>query len=1005
MVSMRFVVLMLMFCVPLFLAAQIGPNVSVYKGEELKWEEGAHDFFVMWKSLVARTDGSVDTGPSNPQADSCIDPNVGSTYTLNEGVIPPNATVERAFLVWMAVVDPTQLSAPVKNSATLSFQHLTEPALSYTQEVTASVTGTLSSTSSKDFEFEGILTQDPSGGQDGIFTYRVEVTDFLRKIQEDGNALGMLDSSYTLVGNYTVRGVPCSAAEVYKTSSGLMAGWSLIIIYSAEGIHAKKIYVYNGLAAYRFTSADIMISGFQLPNEAIIRMTLFVGEGDPGLYTATNPNMEGLQLHGPIDPNAPWLPLFDVCNPNLGSYVEVYNSISSVWPAGATQPVCVGDINTKQLEYAMDVDTFLINAKDYPFSDHLHKDDQVFWLKIGANQDQVYTNFLVLSIDTRPPSFDIPEGTTFAPNGREKDHCTCAPAGEPDRVCPDRPFYYVIRVQNWGENVADNVTVQDTLPPEVEYIPGTTEMATSFDGVNGTNWTPISDNGGAFPLNSPYQVWATGMGYCDPVALTCPDSVLIRFKVQPKSGLPKHQLIKNSAYIADATGISYQTNTSVPLTLRISDSCPPITECPEPPKSLCGGESSGSSGCTSKEQCGPNQDCIDGKCVDISTGEVCATANVQYRIGDLSPSNGASRIIIPSPSTNLVVAQIALNGTCSDGVPKGFHLDMFRPRFNFETGVALTNLRLVKDTNNNGAVDDGEPVISSVAALDTNKYARFVIASDQRFFVTNTDHNLLVVTDAAYTAASIPMNAEFWMSVEGSISFVTPSDESVTLSDTPLTFNKFMFEPSTGYFIFTKATEPAEPPYNQINKSNTIFHIRAKSLDGENQIRDIDIRTVGDSTFFGEGMQAIDIYEDSNGDGIGDTLAATSGTFSTPTDTYTFEVGSNPYFTFSNQQQRYYTIAVTFSLESGMTAQVQIPSKGVRLNDTTKKVIELPIQSRAYQCVNPFCEGGSSGGGGCSCALVADNEEKETTVVTFVVSVAAVLALFLRHLRRRQHSL
>jgi len=958
----------------------------------------------MWKSLVARTDGSVDTGPNNPQADSCIDPNIGSTYILTEGMIPAKATVERAFLIWMAVVDPAQLSAPTDNSVTLSFQHTTVSELNLSQEVTASYVGFLSPTSNKDFEFEGITYADPGGGSDGAFTYRVDVTAFFNQIQAKGNELGIVDPGTTLLGSYNVKGVTCSAAQAYKTSSGLMAGWAIVIVYSAEGIHAKKIYFYNGLMPYRFTSADIMVSGFQLPNEAEIRMTLIVGEGDPGLYTATNPNIEGLQLHGPIDPNAPWLPLFDACNPNMGNYVEVYNSISSLWPIGATQPICIGDINTKILEYAMDVDTFVINAKYEPFATHLHKDDTFFFLKIGANQDQVYTNLLVLSIDTRPPSFDIPEGTPFSPNGREKDVCTCAPANEPDRVCPDRPFYYVIKVQNWGENLADNVTVQDTLPPEVDYIPGTTEIATSFDGTNGTNWTVIPDNNGIFPLSTPYQVWATGMGYCDPVSQTCPDSVLIRFKVRPKGGLPKHQLIKNSAYIADVTGVSYQTNTSVPLTLRLSDSCPPITECPEPPKALCGGEGGGAE-CTTKEQCGPSQDCIDGHCVDVTPTDICSATNVQYRVGDMSPSNGDAKIIVPSPSSGLVVAQLAITGTCGDSGEKSFHLDMIRPKFEFDTGVTLTNLRLVKDKNNNGIEDEGDTTVATVATL-ANTYAQFAISSSERTLAANTEHNFLVIADAVYTGATIGYNTTFRAVIEGSAAFVSPSTESVTFGNNRLEFATFMFEPSSGYFIFTKGPkEPPEPPFNQLNQSNPVMHIRAKSLDGENQIRSIEIHVTSVSTLFGEGMQAIDIFEDTNGDGIGDILAATSGTFSEPTDVFLFEnLNALPAFQFSNKQERYYAINVTFKLAEGMTAQIQIPAKGVKLVDSTKKVIELPIQSRTYQCVNPFCEGGTDGG--CSCSLVTSDDDTTSRHIALLGLNSLILLLLLyRRLQRRKHAL
>lgn len=984
------------FVFPLTLAAQIGPDVSVYKGEQLKWEEGAHDFFVMWKSLVARTDGSVDTGPNNPQADSCVDPNVGSTYTLVDGTIPPNATIDRAFLIWMAVVDPTQLNNPVKNSATLSFQHSTEPSLSLTQEVTASISGMLANTSTKDFEFEGIKYKDPGGNDDAIFTYRVEVTDFMKKIQEDGNTLGMLDPTYTLVGNYNVKGVPCSADQIYKTSSGLMAGWSLVLIYTAEGVRAKKIYMYNGLMPYRYTSADIMIAGFQLPNEAEIRATLFVGEGDPGLYDSLNANLEGLQLHGPIDQSAPWAPIFNICNPQVNNYYEIYNSISSVYPWGSQDPICIGDFASKQLEYAMDVDTFLIRMKDYPFNEHLKKDDGVFWLKIGANQDQVYTNFLLLSIDTKPPSFDIPEGTEFAPDGREKALCTCAPANEPDRICPDRPFYYLLKIQNWGENVADNVKVQDTLPPEIEYVPGTTEMATEFAGISGTNWTAIPDSGG-FPLNSPFEVHPS-MGYCDPNTKVCPNTVYVRFKVRPKPDLPKTVVIRNTAYISDATGLNYQSNTSVPLSVRISNSCPPITECPEPPKASCGGEGGIPPSCTEDKDCNdPCKRCDNGSCVaipDCGGGDLCSGAQIEYRAGDMSPSNGDAKIIIPASSQNLVVAQLMVKGTCA-GDNKNFSLDMVRMKFETETGVILSNLRLVKDKDNNGAQSEGDVVVGTLSGL-TAGYADFVVTQGERLLPANSDNNLLVLADTAYSGQTVPSNTTFRAVVEGKATFViteTGGAEVTNILDQKVEFATFMFEPSTGYFVFTKGPkEIPEPAHNQLNKSNPVLHIRAKSLDGDNQLRSIRIKTVGDSVDFGQGMQAITIWEDADGDGVGDTLLATSGTFSEPTSDYSFtDLETKAAFQFSDKQERYYTINITFSLEAEMTAQIEIPNLGVKLVDGAKKIIELPIRSRSYQCTEPFCYAPPSKG--CSCAFVDIGGEDDGVLLTALMVVLS-LGLF-----------
>ncbi|HNT28725.1 MAG TPA: hypothetical protein PKH10_11185, partial [bacterium] len=186
--------------------------------------------------------------------------------------------------------------------------------------------------------------------------------------------------------------------------------------------------------------------------------------------------------------------------------------------------------------------------------------------------------------------------------------------------------------------------------------------------------------------------------------------------------------------------------------------------------------------------------------------------------------------------------------------------------------------------------------------------------------------------------------------------------------------------------------EIPEPAHNQLNKSNPVLHIRAKSLDGDNQLRSIRVKTVGDSVDFGAGMQAITIWEDANGDGVGDTLLVTSGTFSEPTNDYSFDdLQSGAAFQFADKQERYYTINITFNLESAMTAQIEIPNLGVKLMDSAKKILELPIRSRSYQCAEPFCYAPPSKG--CSCAFVDIGDEDDGVLLTALMVVIS-LGLF-----------
>ena len=291
-----FVLLTLM--VPLLLTAALGPNVSVAPdGKELKWEEGAWDFFIMHKSLIEQVTGTATTTAGNPQADTCIDPNIGSTYTLTSRHVPEDADVDRAFLIWLTGHDPDNLNTPTDNSVTLTFTNAEDPTLTLTREITASYQGMPRPTSQGGFEFETLdMPADTNTGETAVYTYRVDVTDFMKEIVLMGEQRGMKPGE-AIYGDYNVKGMACSNHQNYLTTSGLVGGWALPFVYTSSHIAAKKIYIYHGLAAYRFEAAEITVSGFELPSEAMVRLGLLSFEGDPGLASST-----GLNLFGAAEP-------------------------------------------------------------------------------------------------------------------------------------------------------------------------------------------------------------------------------------------------------------------------------------------------------------------------------------------------------------------------------------------------------------------------------------------------------------------------------------------------------------------------------------------------------------------------------------------------------------------------------------------------------------------------------------------------------------------------------
>jgi len=974
----------ILFFIPIILLAQLGPNVSQLNGKELKWEEGSRDYFVMFKSLLLNKDLS-DDQPNNPQADNYVDINTGTTFTLQQNHIPQDAHVVAAYLVWTSAVDPNKLNDPTDNTAKITFTS-TDGSYSFSKDIIAP-SKTLNDNDG--FAYEAIKESNS-----GLFTYRVDVTDFMEQIHKEGLSKGITMAGLQLLGKYNVSGIECSNDSVYLSTSGMVGGWALILIYTSEKITPKKIYIYNGLKKYRFEKGDITVSGFELPNEASVHLTLHTLEGDPGLFSALTPTPpEGLYMAGQgqsLDTQA--APLFNDCNPNKGQYSEIYNSISSMYGWQDTTPTCIGgnpgNPDPSLLEYAMDVDTFILDEKVFP--QQLAKGNTSLSFRFSANQDQIYTNFMILSIDTKTPKFDIP-------NQREKNYCSCAQ--ESDAICNDRPFYFTIKVQNWGENIAENVTVQDVLPKEVSYIAGTSEMATEFDANgNGTNWTKISDGAnGIFPFSNPYKV-ADAMNYCNKETGECSDTILIRFKVKPVS-LPKNGVVTNIATIKDSTGVSYLSNSSVPLRLHVGK-CPSVAECSEPSKSTCFGDSEIE--CTKKSDCETGFNCVDNKCVE-DTNSMTNSSKLTYFKGKNSPSNDGSPIIINNPKKDLIMGQFyILDGTASDK-GKYFNLSEIKIKIDkSDSAILLSNLRLILDSNGNGKIDNNEKILSQTDKLKSN-YANFIIEKSNRIMPAGIQNNFLIIADAKYNKKTIPLTNSFSAKINGAAAITAHDSGTMKIEEKLLEFSDFMFAPSNGFIVTKGEKDPSVPKASLIKGVLPIMQIKTMSSQGNEQINKlkINIKTVKGHTAvkFGKGINSISLWLDKNNDGIADQEIATSGKL-TETKTY-FEFNTTKYpimktlLNYQAKETKYLIIKCDISVPNKGVLKLGINSGGVLLSSDSI-VIGLPVTSKSFikECdpTDATCVESDDEAGGCSCSVNSfDNNFNIGNSILFLIMLFSLL--------------
>ena len=499
--------------------------------------EGAYDYFILSKSLLANT-GSHSS--YEPQGDTSIGVQGASDFLL-ETDIPEDAVIEQAFLVWFASVNDADKMMFTDNQVTL----MTPDGEDHV--VTASLQG--NSASPQGFEFESYYS---SGYY--YYVYRVDVTDIIADFQYDREN-GEIKS---LTGEYKVSGVDdiydCAQSgekHNYCVNASMIGGWQLVLIYGSSQIARKRLYLYNGLTWSSNTTikpTTINIANFELPEKAAVKVSFVTADGDD--YAAAP---EYLEVKGALASQSLVLGDDGSCNPLNQPFNSKFRTVNHK-----------GELSDCREELSFDIDTFFLqydeNIPDSIINPHVQYGTLAmdFYIKTGA--DIVLTNYVILSVDTRLPAFDIP-------NENEKFLLTTT--GIDNKVCQNTAFGYQIVVENHGQEPAEFVMVRDILKDRQSYIPGTFQIDYSGTGKCFEDYP----DGGTFPLESGIMV-ADKMEICQSES-NC-DRILLRFLVKMPEDSPKNASFTNTANIWDSkTGeeSSYKTNQGLPVRATFAAAC------------------------------------------------------------------------------------------------------------------------------------------------------------------------------------------------------------------------------------------------------------------------------------------------------------------------------------------------------------------------------------------------------------------------------------------------
>ena len=985
----------------------------------MSWEDGGQDFFVMFNSNIDDKIKLYDDTEENPQGDTCVD---SSSFTLNNLHVPDDAIIEKAYLIWMGAVDPAKLGQPTDNEVHLNFKQTADEKVMYDADIKVGEKGKKLS-DAPGFEFEGIrfnqesvrigCSETSSGEEEtnfeiGYFTYRTDITDFFQKIYEKNKEEGHQEGTGEYYGTYTFSGLDCTEHDAYRCNTTMISGWSIFFIYRSKNIKPKKIYFYNGLAHVYGQESVANVSGFELPLNPAVRLTTMIGEGDPSL---TDPNLpaEGLFLNDTYR-------IKNKCNPITKTYIEVFNSVSSIvnWDPNAKEEdkiICVSGPKDEGVNYGMDVDTFLLDSeKEINLQEHLKKGNTEMAVKLSVNQDAIVTNFMVLSVDIKGSDFDIPDED-------EKYSCSC-PASDPklkDYYCPyvnrSKEFYYLVKVQNWGKDETQAVTISDELDAQLDYVPGTTEYATKFDAKgNGTDWTEIPDKDGKFPLSGKGFKLTDKMVPCDKDS--CKDSFLVRYKVRPKVGIAKNYVFSNIAVLADAkSDTPYKTNKSYPLKLK-PGSCVPDSECDSPTPEMCGGvKDSKECGEEGYPECPTGYVCENFKCVDNPDG-MCSDAEVKLELGKNSPQS-ENTIIIPKDNNGepLVLGQFTLQATgCED--EKVFNFNDIRLHFNTKNNskFEFSDFELIYDADGNGVYDEVvDSIVSNPDSTTKNvNYVYMSLKSNAKKYIGKSLNYFIVRAKINYKDTEIPSNTSFNFYIEEDAVKVSSNGTAKIEDNGGIEFATFFLEPTGDYFIVTSGPhDPAVPAIAEMNSDIPVMQIRTKSIGKANSIKKFKIKVPNSAVKFGEknGITGISLWLDTNNDGTGDTKIAEKTSFEPDeTTSIEFEEFSQP-LSYIADEEKYIVVKVDFNMieaDPAMFGKISVPKAGISLEVSGASVYELPLNSKvfAYECKegDSSCETEKKKSGGCA---VLEVESDNTNIIVIAAVLSAVAMLGFAFLRKK----
>ncbi|MFG6685195.1 T9SS type B sorting domain-containing protein [Mariniflexile sp. HNIBRBA6329] len=261
-------------------------------------------------------------------------------------------------------------------------------------------------------------------------------------------------------GTYTVADIVSS--QGFNNSTGLSAGWSLIVIYEDPELHTKSFTLFDGFS-HLFNGQQLVIpvTGFRTPPAGNIDLQFAYGvlEGD-------KTQKSKLEING----KEVLTPLRKPANNFFRSIIENTNGVSH--PRNPMSENTLG-YDTGFLE--------IIKANPSYINNNVTSAD--FRLQVPLGQaDPIFAFFSAFAVDIIAPDIDLTK-VVLDTSGNDIDG---------DDVNLGQNLFYEISYQSVGNDNVTQFTIKDVLPDNIVFDPSTDIDLTNAGGATLQSYDPVT---------------------------------------------------------------------------------------------------------------------------------------------------------------------------------------------------------------------------------------------------------------------------------------------------------------------------------------------------------------------------------------------------------------------------------------------------------------------------------------------------------------------------------